>query len=83
MFGPNVDQAIDTYRAAADDADLAGLLSLFGSTQNVVPYWKREGDVVIGFDDAKKEIVRVPLREPVHILEAFDSARGVARTNIS
>jgi nitrate reductase / nitrite oxidoreductase, beta subunit len=83
MFGPNVDQAVDTYRAAAGDPDLAGLLSLFGSTPQVVPHWKRQGDTVIGLDDSGAEIVRVPLREPVHIREAFDSARGVARTNIS
>ncbi|MFI5397919.1 MAG: 4Fe-4S dicluster domain-containing protein [Candidatus Binatia bacterium] len=83
MFGPNVDQAIDTYRAAANDPDLAGLLSLFGSTPQVVPHWKRQGDTVIGLDDSGAEIVRVPLREPVHVREAFDSARGVARTNIS
>lgn len=83
MFGPNVDQAIETYRGAAGDPDIAGLLSLFGSTQQVVPRWRRQGDTVIGLDDSGAEIVRVPLREPVHVREAFDSARGVARTNIS
>jgi nitrate reductase beta subunit len=82
MFGPGVDHAIDVYRAAADDPDLSGLLSLFGSTQNVVPRWKRAGDTVLGFDDSGAELVRVPLREPVHIREAFDSARGVVRTNV-
>ncbi|HVN86892.1 MAG TPA: 4Fe-4S dicluster domain-containing protein [Candidatus Binatia bacterium] len=83
MFGPGVDHAIDVYRGAADNPDLAGLLCLFGSTANVVPRWKRTGDVVIGLDDAGKELVRVPLKEPVHVREAFDAARGVARTNIS
>ena len=82
MFGPRVDRAIDTYRAAADDPDLSGLLSLFGSTQRVVPRWKRQGDQVIGLDEAGAEIVRVPVREPVHIRTAFDSARGVVRTNV-
>jgi len=83
MFGPNVDQAIDTYRKAANDPDLFGLLSLFGSTQHVVPHWKREGDAVIGLDDSNKEIVRVPLREPVHIRQAFDSNLNVMRSNVS
>jgi nitrate reductase beta subunit len=82
MFGPNVDQAVDTYRAAADDPDLAGLLSLFGSTAQVVPRWKRQGDTFIGLGDDGAEIVRVPLREPVHIRQAFDAAHGVERTNV-
>jgi len=82
MFGPGVDAAIDTYRAAADDPDLTGLLSLFGSTSKVVPRWRRDGDIVIGLDENGGEIARVPMREPVFIRQAFDAARGVVRTNI-
>ena len=33
MFGPGVDAAIETYRNAPNDPDLAGLLCLFGSTE--------------------------------------------------
>ena len=83
MFGPGVDQAVETYRAAADDPDLAGLLGLFGSTASVVPRWQRAGDTVLALDERGGEILRVPLRESVYVREAFDSARGVARTNIS
>ena len=36
---------------------------------------------MIGLEENGTEIVRVPLREPVHIRQAFDSARGVVRTN--
>jgi len=82
MFGPNVDQAIATYRAAPDDPDLSGLLSLFGSTQRVVPRWKRAGDIMLGLEESGAEIVRVPLREPVQIRQAFDAERGVVRTNV-
>jgi len=81
MFGPGVDQAIKTYRAAVNDPDLAGLLGLFGCTERVTPYWRRQGDKVIGYDDARKEVVRVPMREPVYVLPAFDSQYGVVRTN--
>jgi nitrate reductase beta subunit len=81
MFGPAVGDAIDTYRQSADDPDLSGLLSLFGSTQNVVPRWKRSGDVVIGLEEDGREIVRVPVREPVHVRQALDAERGVVRTN--
>jgi hypothetical protein len=37
--------------------------------------------MVIGLDESGSEIVRVPMREPVHIREAFDVARGVPRNN--
>jgi nitrate reductase beta subunit len=81
MFGPGVDQAIKTYRAAASDPDLAGLLGLFGCTERVILRWRRQGDSVLGLDDGRREIVRVPMREPVHVLPAFDAKYGVMRTN--
>jgi nitrate reductase beta subunit len=81
MFGPGVDQAVDTYRKSAGDLDLSGLLSLFGSTQNVVPRWKREGDMVLGLEENGTEIVRVPMHEPVQIRQALDTEYGVVRTN--
>ncbi len=82
MFGPGVDAAIDTYRHAAEDADLTALLTLFGSTERLVSRWKRSGGEVAGFDEDGTEIVRVPLREPVFVRQAFDAARKVTRTNI-
>jgi nitrate reductase beta subunit len=81
MFGPGVDRAIKTYRAAADDPDLAGLLGLFGCSEKILPRWRRQGDTVIGLDDSRQEIVRVPMREPVYVLPAFDGKYGVVRTN--
>ena len=81
MFGPGMDQAIKTYRAAVNDPDLAGLLGLFGCTEKVTAHWRRQGDNIMGYDDARKEVVRVPMREPVYLLPAFDSKYGVMRTN--
>ncbi len=81
MFGPGVRAAVETYRAAAGDADLAGLLGLFGCTERVIPRWKRNGDLVIGARENGDEILRVPLREPVFVREAFDKKYQVARTN--
>jgi hypothetical protein len=83
MFGPGVGEAIATIRNIPNDMDLAGLLALFGSTDLMVPRWKRTGETVIGMDENNNEIIRVPLKEPAHILKAFDAAQGVARTNIS
>jgi len=81
MFGPGVDEAIATYRAAAEDPDLAGLLSLFGSSEQLMTRWRRQGETILGFDDEGREVVRVPFREPVFIRPAFDARHGVARTN--
>jgi nitrate reductase beta subunit len=82
IFGPGAAAAVETYRSAASDPDLAGLLALFGSTSRIVPRWKRSGEVVIGMEEDGTEIVRVPLREPVHIRQAFDFAAKVSRTNV-
>jgi nitrate reductase beta subunit len=82
MFGPGVDEALATYRRAHTDPDLAGLLALFGSTDKIVFQWKRQGETILGYDESGDEIVRVPLREPVHIREAYDATRQVARTNV-
>jgi nitrate reductase beta subunit len=79
MFGPGVEQALATYRKADDD--LAGLLGLFGSTERIVPRWRRQGETIIGLEEDGTEIVRVPLREPVHVRLAFDEGRGIPRTN--
>jgi len=80
MFGPGVHKAIETYKTA--DPDLAGLLALFGCSEDVMPRWKRTGDTVIGLkEDGKTEIVRVPYREPAHVRAAVDLRHGVQRTN--
>jgi nitrate reductase beta subunit len=81
MFGPGVDQAIAAYRNAKEDPDLSGLLALFGSTEAVVPRWRRTGDNVIGMDENGKELVRVPAREPLRVLQAYDAKLGAVRTN--
>lgn len=83
MFGPGADQAVEAYRNSRNDMDLAGLLALFGSTELLVPRWKRQGEIVIGMDEKNNELVRVPIKEPTQVLPAFDAKYGVARTNIS
>lgn len=81
MFGPGADAAVSTYLRAPEDPDLAGLLGLFGCTEQVVPRWKRQGETVSALDEGGKEIVRVPLKEPVHVRAALDARLGVIRTN--
>lgn len=81
MFGPGASAALQTYRRSPDDLDLAGLLSLFGCTDRVVPRWRRQDDWISALDDNGRELVRVPLREPVHIRQAFDTKHQVMRSN--
>jgi nitrate reductase beta subunit len=81
MFGPGADQAVSVYRSAAKDPDLAGLLCLFGSTEALVSRWRREGETVTGVDEKGAVVVRVPLREPVHVRPAYDPRLQVIRTN--
>jgi nitrate reductase beta subunit len=64
-----------------NDPDLASLLCLFGSTEMVVPRFRRQGDLAIGSDEKGAEIVRVPLREPVHVRPAFDAKNQLVRIN--
>jgi len=81
LFGPGADAAVRAYQEAPRDPDLAGLLALIGSTERIVPSWKRDGETVIGMAGDGTEIVRVPLREPVYIRDAFDAKYNVARVN--
>jgi nitrate reductase / nitrite oxidoreductase, beta subunit len=81
MFGPGVEEAIRVYRNAPNDPDLQGMLALFGSTEKIVPRWRRRGDVMFGLDEDGAEIVRVPLKEPVHVRKAVDTLYQVTRTN--
>jgi nitrate reductase beta subunit len=81
MFGPGAENALKTYRSAANDADLAGLLCLFGSTEAVVARWKRQGDIVFGTDEKGATLVRVPMKEPAHVRAAYDTLYQIARVN--
>jgi nitrate reductase beta subunit len=81
MFGPGVEEAIATYRSAATDQDLAGLLGLFGSTEMLIARWRRLGDWISGMNDSGVEVVRVPLREPVLVRPAFDKLYQISRVN--
>ncbi|MGE5306919.1 MAG: 4Fe-4S dicluster domain-containing protein [Alphaproteobacteria bacterium] len=83
LFGPNVDHALETYRKAPEDKDLAGLLSLFGSTEKIVAKWKRVKEEVFGYDESNREIIKVPLQEAPTIRQPFDTARNVARSNVT
>ena len=64
MFGPGVEQAIETYRRAGDDPELLGCLTLFGSTERIFHTFDVRDGIARGYDRAGAEVVAVPLREP-------------------
>ncbi len=83
MFGPGVDEAIETYQNIANDPELLGLMMLFGSTERIMHSFKVEGEIAMGFDEAGEELVRVPLREPTFIREFFDDVHQTYLHNIT
>jgi nitrate reductase beta subunit len=83
MFGAGVGDAIARYRKAADDEKLLGALLLFGSTPMIVHHYRVEGGTTIGFDEHGAELVRVPLKEAIHVRPAFDEKHQAYRTNIT
>jgi len=87
LFGPGAKNAVETYKNAHKDKKLVGLLMLFGSTDKIIYSFKVEGELdngfCIGYDDKGKEIVRVPLKEPIFIREEYDEERDVHRFSIT
>jgi nitrate reductase beta subunit len=81
LFGPGARQAVEAYRNAKNDPDLAGLLCLFGSTEMLVARFRREGETVVGSDEKGAPLVRVPLKEPVFVRPAFDPRTQLIRIN--
>jgi nitrate reductase beta subunit len=83
MFGPGVEEAIDTYRRAKDDKELLGVLLLMGATDKWIEKFRVRGDHAYGYDAQGAEIAKVPLKEPIYIRPLFDQARNVYRHNIT
>jgi nitrate reductase beta subunit len=81
MFGPQVDGAIERYRALSKDPVAAGLLTLIGSSERILHSFKVEKGVARGFAEDGSPIVDVPVTEPVIVRDAFDEKLGTARYN--
>lgn len=81
MFGPNVDTAVERYKALARDPVAAGLLCLIGSTDRIMHRFEVRQGVAKGFDEAGAELVSVPVTEPVVVRKAFDEKIGAVRNN--
>ncbi|MBK9315715.1 MAG: dehydrogenase [Acidobacteria bacterium] len=81
MFGPGVTKAKEAYLNAKEDKTLKGLFALFGCTERTIPYFKIVGDYAVALDDDRREIVRVPIYEPVVVRKAQDRIYQIMRSN--
>jgi nitrate reductase beta subunit len=86
LFGPQVDQAIQTYNKAiaGKDIELVAVLTLNVSTDRIMKKFKVIGSSeVAGYDEQGHEVVRVPLKEPAIVRPFYDERLQVYRHNIT
>jgi nitrate reductase beta subunit len=81
LFGPGVARAKALYREAARDPKLLGALLLFGATDKIITRFAVRGEEAVGYDDAGRELARVPFTEALVVREHWDARRGVYRHN--
>jgi len=83
LFGPGVEQAIETYRSAPQDKKLLAALLMFGNTPRTLHRFAEQKDHAVGFDADDKEVIRVPYTEPFYKRDLFDQKRKVYRLNVT
>jgi len=81
MFGPGVGKAVETYKNIKDDQTLKGLLVLFGSFEKILHSFKVDREHAYGFDEKGKEIINVPVTEPIYVRDVFDKDLKAYRHN--
>lgn len=80
MFGPGVSGAQEIYRNA--DERLAGLMMLFGSSNEIIDTFSVKDGIAYGARDGK-ETVKVPVKEPTAIRPFHDEKLNVYRHSIT
>ena len=87
LFGPGAKEAVRMYRNAAADERLIAALILMGCTNKIIHTFSVRGTfsngTAKGYDEAGKEIVSVPLTEPVVIRKNYDEERNVHRISVT
>ncbi len=87
LFGPGAAKAVEMYKNAVQDKSLVALLMLFGCTGKTVHSFEVQGDMetghCIGYDEKGKEIIKVPIKEPIVIREKHDKERNVNRISVT
>lgn len=87
LFGPGAEQAVTSYKEANQDLRLIAILMLMGCTDKIIHSFDMKGDLsngyASGYDEEGKEVVRVPLREPIYIRKEYDEKRKVHRISVT
>jgi len=83
MFSPKVGNAVKNYSKAYEDEELVGLLMLFGSSPEILHSFKVKSGTAYGYNEAGKEVVRVPIKEPIYIRPFYDEKLNVYRQSIT
>ena len=85
LFGPRAEEAVKTYLRAAQEGDqtLIGLLMLFGSTPFIIHRFRVKNGFAYGYNEQGVELVKVPIKEPIHIRPFYDRERNVYRFSIT
>ena len=87
LFGPGAQRAVELYRKATEDTRLIGLLMLFGSAAKIVDRFKVDGDIdtgwCAGYDKQGQEVIKVPLKEPIIVRQAYDDKQDVHRISVT
>lgn len=81
MFGPGAGPAVETYKHIKDDQTLKGLLVLFVSMEQLLHSFKVDNKYAYGYDEKGKEVVKVPVTEPIYVREFFDKKLKAYRHN--
>ena len=87
MFGPGVEEAIETYRAARrgdeEHRELRGLLHLMGSTEWRIEEFEVTEEEAIGYDADGRTVARVPMVEPQVQRDPYDDDHDVYRLSVT
>lgn len=83
MFGPGVEEAVETYKNAKDDETLTGLLLLFGSSPQIMERFEVGGGMARGFNRDDQLVAEVPLTELLQLRMPYDAERNVHRLDVT
>lgn len=83
MFGPGVAEAIETYRSAVKDIELAGLLQLFGSSPEIMDRFEVKDRVAYGYNAKGDLVATVPVTEPPAVRDHYDAKRDTYRMDVT
>jgi nitrate reductase / nitrite oxidoreductase, beta subunit len=81
MFGPRVDEAIESYKNLKNDPVAQGLFVLMGSTDRIIYHFNVENQIAYALDERKREIIKVPVTENFYERDSWDNNLQAVRVN--